>query len=108
MKEVFSEPQLVAFRMDCNLQDNLVHKKHNMMFFRKPNMSGPCGAQRCAICPYMMKADYFTDPSGRKYSGRNNVDIANHPILCTRSTVVAVAGSCMWERPAELRTSDIY
>ncbi|KAH3782282.1 hypothetical protein DPMN_160195 [Dreissena polymorpha] len=51
------------------------------MFFRKPNMSGPCGAQRCATCPYMMTADYFTDPSGRKYSVRNNVD-------CKSSNVV--------------------
>ncbi|KAH3692484.1 hypothetical protein DPMN_194325 [Dreissena polymorpha] len=66
MTEVFSEPPLVAFRRDCNLLDILVHKKHNKMFFRKPNMSGPCWAQRCAICPYMMKAEYFKDPSGRK------------------------------------------
>ncbi|KAH3812989.1 hypothetical protein DPMN_141434 [Dreissena polymorpha] len=33
--------------------------------------------------------------------------IANHPMLCTRSTVVAVAGSCMWERPSELCTMRI-
>ncbi|KAH3707966.1 hypothetical protein DPMN_067402 [Dreissena polymorpha] len=65
-------------------------------------MCGPCGAQRFAICTYMMKAEYFADPSGRKYSVRNNFD-------CKSSNVVyAVAGSCMWERPAELCTSDIY
>ncbi|KAH3721881.1 hypothetical protein DPMN_064830 [Dreissena polymorpha] len=65
MKEVFPGQPLVSFTRDFNLQDILVHKKHNRMFFRKTNMSGPCGAQRCVICPYVMTADYFTDPSGR-------------------------------------------
>ncbi|KAH3815624.1 hypothetical protein DPMN_144152 [Dreissena polymorpha] len=102
MKEVFSEPPLVAFRRDCNLQDILVHKKHNRIFFRKPNMSGPCGAQRCAICPYMMKAAYISQIPAAGSTASETMLIANHPVLCTRSTVVAVAGSCMWERPAEL------
>ncbi|KAH3876895.1 hypothetical protein DPMN_000747 [Dreissena polymorpha] len=65
MKEVFPEPPLLAFRMYCNLQDILVHKKHNRMFFQKPNMT----------------ADYFIDYSGKKYSVRNNV-------LCKSSNVV--------------------
>ena len=51
------------------------------MFFRKPNRSGPCGAQRCAICPYMVKADFFEDAAGNKYTVRNSVD-------CKSSNVV--------------------
>jgi len=105
MKEVFSEPPLVAFRRDCNLQDILVHKKHNRMFFRKPNMSGPCGAQRCAICPYMMKAEYFTDPSGRKYSVRNNVDCKSSNVVyavncrrCRRFVYVGETGGTLYQR----------
>jgi len=105
MKEVFPEPPLVAFRRDCNLQDILVHKKHNRMFFRKPNMSGPCGAQRCAICPYMMTADNFTDPSGKKYSVRNNVNCKSSNVVyavncrrCSRYVYVGETGGTLYQR----------
>jgi len=81
MKDAFPEPPLVAYRRDANLEDILVHKKHNKMFFRKPNRSGPCGAQRCAICPYMIDADSFEDAAGNTYTVRNSVD-------CKSSNVV--------------------
>ena len=81
MKDAFPDPPLVSYRRDANLEDILVHKKHNKMFFRKPNRSGPCGAQRCAICPYMMEADSFEDAAGKKYTVRNSVD-------CKSSNVV--------------------
>jgi len=81
MKDAFPEPPLVAYRRDANLEDILVHKKHNKMFFRNPNRSGPCGAQRCAICPYMIDADSFEDAASKKYTVRNSVD-------CKSSTVV--------------------
>jgi len=51
------------------------------MFFRKPNRSGPCGAQRCAICPYMIEAVSFENAAGNKYIVRNSVD-------CKSSNVV--------------------
>ncbi|KAH3750929.1 hypothetical protein DPMN_185468 [Dreissena polymorpha] len=58
----------------------------------------------------MMTAEYFTDPSGRKYSVRNTVDCKSSNVVyavncrrCRRFVYVA----CMWERPAELCTSDI-
>ncbi|KAH3737683.1 hypothetical protein DPMN_044276 [Dreissena polymorpha] len=54
----------------------------------------------------MMTADYFTDPSGRKYSVRNNVDCKSSNVVCAVNCR-RIAGTCMWERPAELCTSDI-
>ncbi|KAH3823646.1 hypothetical protein DPMN_125457 [Dreissena polymorpha] len=43
------------------------------MFFRVPNSSGPCGAQRCAIGPYMMKAKKLIDTTGKAYNVLNEV-----------------------------------
>ncbi|KAH3806769.1 hypothetical protein DPMN_135096 [Dreissena polymorpha] len=43
------------------------------MFFRVPNRSGPCGAQRCAICPYMMEAETFSDITGKTHYVRKEV-----------------------------------
>ncbi|KAH3796640.1 hypothetical protein DPMN_150209 [Dreissena polymorpha] len=91
----FLEPPLVAFRRDCNLEDILVHKKHNRMFSRKPNMSGPCGAQWCAIYQYMLTADCFTDASDRKNSVRNNIDCKSFNVVYTVNCQ-PFAGTCMW------------
>jgi len=49
MKDAFPEPPLVAYRRDANLEDILVHKKHNKMFFRKQNRSGPCSVELCNL-----------------------------------------------------------
>ncbi|KAH3825717.1 hypothetical protein DPMN_127598 [Dreissena polymorpha] len=43
------------------------------MFFLVPNRSGPCGAQRCAICRYIMEAEKFSDTTGKTYNVRNEV-----------------------------------
>ena len=90
MKDAYPEPPLVAYRRDANLEDILVHKKHNKMFFWKPNSSGPCGAHRCAICPYRIEADSFEDADSNKCTMRNSVD-------CKSSNVVH-AVFCEWCR----------
>ncbi|KAH3717012.1 hypothetical protein DPMN_059751 [Dreissena polymorpha] len=68
-------------------------------------MSVPCGAQRCAICMYMMKAEYFTDPSGRKYSVGNNVDYKSSNAVyavnccrCRRFVYVEETGGTLYQR----------
>ncbi|KAH3857401.1 hypothetical protein DPMN_100008 [Dreissena polymorpha] len=67
-------------------------------------MSGPCGAQRCAICPYTMTADYFTDPSCRKYSVRNNMDCKSSNAVyavncrrCRRYVYVEETGGTLYQ-----------
>ena len=37
MKQIFTEAPILAFKRDTNLQSILVHKKHNNLFFSKPN-----------------------------------------------------------------------
>jgi len=61
IKHVFP---LVVFRRDSNLQDILVHKKHNQQFFNQSNYCVPCGAKRCIVCPYIVAADTFTSSEG--------------------------------------------
>jgi hypothetical protein len=51
MKKVFIKPPILAFRRDKNLEDILVHKKHNSMFLKQEHKCEPC-SRNCAICPY--------------------------------------------------------
>ena len=74
------------------------------MFFRKPNRSGPCGAQRCAICPYIIEADSFEDAAGNKITVRNSVDCKSSNLVLA----VFVSGpghTFMSGRPATRSTS---
>jgi len=67
IKQVFPKVPLVAFRRDSNLQDILVNKMLNRQFFNQGNSCGPCGAKRCAVCPYIVAADTFTSAEGVTY-----------------------------------------
>jgi len=105
MKKVFPDSPMVAFRRDSNLGDILVHKKHNRMFFQKPNRSGPCGAKKCAICPYMMDANSFIDASGREYQVRNNVQCKTSNVVyaifckrCQQYVYVGETGDTLYQR----------
>ena len=75
------------------------------MFFRKPNRSGLCGAQRCAICPYMEEADSFEDAAGNKYTVRNRVDCKSsnlvYAVFCERCRAyvyVEETGGTLYQR----------
>ena len=105
MKDAFPEPPLVAYRRDANLEDILVHKKHNKMFFRKPNRSGPCGAQRCAICSYMIETNSLEDAAGKKYTVRNSVDCKSSNVVyavfcerCRAYVYVGETGDTLYQR----------
>ena len=63
----------MAFKRDTNLQDILVHKKHNNLFFSKPNRCEPCG-KICAVCPYIMASDKFEDHGGKHYNVKNYIN----------------------------------
>jgi len=38
MKDAFPDPPLVSYRRDANLEDILVHKKHNKMYNKKKKL----------------------------------------------------------------------
>jgi len=88
IKQVFPEVLLVAFRRDSNIQDILVHKKHNRQFFNQGNSCGPCGAERCAVCPYIVAADTFTSAEGVTYKVRNKMTCKStnvvYAVFCKR------------------------
>jgi len=88
MKQVFPEEPLVAFRRDSNLQDILVHMKHNRQFFNQGNSCGPCEAKRCAVCPYIVAADTFTSADGVTYKVRNKITCKStnvvYAVFCKR------------------------
>lgn len=105
MKKAFQEPPIVAFRRDCNLQDILVHKKHNRQFFRKENICAPCDAERCALCPYMIKASTFQDPVGNTYKVRNNITCKSTNVVyavfcrkCDAYVYVGETGDTLYQR----------
>ncbi|XP_071153747.1 uncharacterized protein [Mytilus edulis] len=56
LKKIFPDPPIVAFKRDNNIKDILVHKKHNLLFYKQTNGCGPCG-KNCALC--IMKPRYF-------------------------------------------------
>ena len=104
LKNVFPNTSILSFRRDTNLQDILIHKKHNNMFFRKPNKSEPCG-KNCALCPYLQDTDKFHDTNGKQYSVRNyincksvNVVYAIFCIKCDKIVYVGETGDTLYQR----------
>ena len=105
MKRVFPEVSMVAFRRDSNLQDILVHKKHNRQFFAQSNSSGPCGAKRCAVCPYVISADTFTSAEGITYKVRNQITCTSTNVVyalyckrCKQYVYVGETGDTLYQR----------
>ena len=60
MQQIFQEPPLIAYRRDRNLNDILVHGKHNKIFKAKNGESDSCPDKNCAICPIMIRGEEAT------------------------------------------------
>ena len=105
MRKIFAQPPIVAYRRDSNLQDILVHKKHNHQFFKTQNGCRTCGAKKCAICPYVLEATTFIDPQGNSFNVRNevncksnNVVYAVHCLRCRKFIYVGETGDTLYQR----------
>lgn len=104
MKEVFQELPMAAFRRDNNLQDILVHRKHNNIFYGKPNRTEKCG-KGCALCGHIEEGEEFFDDKGKKYTvqGFINCKTSNlvYGILCTcceKYIYVGETGGTLYQR----------
>ena len=105
MKQIFTEAPILAFKRDKTLQNILVHKKHNNLFFSKPNWCEPCGIY-CAVCPYIMTSDKFEDHGGKQYNVKNyqfncqftNVVYAVFCKKCTKYVYVGEMGDTLYQR----------
>ena len=60
MQQIFQEPPFIAYCTDRNLNDILVHGKHNKIFKAKNGESDSCLDKDCAICPIMIRGDEAT------------------------------------------------
>ena len=56
MKEIFPQAPITAFRRDQNLQDILIHRKHNKIIQKTRN--NKC-EKKCAICKYITTQTQF-------------------------------------------------
>lgn len=104
MKEVFPDVPIVAFRRDSNIQDILVHKKHNAIFFSKPNKCEPC-RKSCALCPYLQDTNIFRDNNGTVYHVRNYVNCKSSNVVyaifckkCDKFVYVGETGDTLYQR----------
>ena len=75
------------------------------MFFRKPNRSGPCGAQRWAICPYMVEVDTFENAAGNNYTVRKSVNCKSSNVVyamfcerCRAYVYLGETGDTLYQR----------
>jgi hypothetical protein len=94
MKQVFSQPPIVAFRGDKNFKDILVHKKHNV-FYNKHNKCESCG-KNCALCKHIMTDNKFygTDNAEYKFKGYINCKSTSviYSVYCKRCSKVLYVG----------------
>lgn len=80
MKEVFPIQPILAYRRDSNLQDILVHKKHNRMFFQQSMKCEPCN-KKCALCPYILNSSTFTNFRGDTFNVKNFINCKSENVV---------------------------
>lgn len=104
MKSVFDKKPIVAFRRDTNLQDILIHKKHNRLYFGQNNKCEPCG-KNCAICPYVVETEEIENKDGKTFTIRNyincksvNVVYAIFCLKCNKYIYVGETGDTLYQR----------
>ena len=102
MKRIFGKTPIVAYRRDTNLQDILIHKKHNKAFFGNKNRCEPCG-KKCAICPYIQNTDTVKDDEGKDTKSvinckAVNVAYAIFCLKCNRYVYVGETGDTLYQR----------
>ena len=82
LKKIFPDPPIVSFKRDNNIKDILVHKKHNIMFYKQTNICSPCG-KNCVLCPHIIETDHFTDNNGNKYTIQGNINCKTVGVIYT-------------------------
>ena len=104
LKQIFQTPPIVAFKRDKNIKDILVHKKHNLMFYKSTNECTPCG-QSCALCSHVIKTDNFTDNDGNEYKIQGNINCKTVGVIyniicshCNKLMYVGQTGDSLYQR----------
>jgi hypothetical protein len=107
LKDVFKEPPIVAFKRGENLNDLLVHRKHNNQFRFKEyeNGSKKCEGKRCSICPRVRETTSIEGPNGVVWNIINKIDCQTRNVVygiecktCMKLVYVGETGRKLKER----------
>ena len=104
MRSIFREPSLISYRRDKSIQDILVHKKHNKIFFQAANKCEKCGRD-CALCSKIIESDVFSDTKNKKYTVKGyitckteNLIYAVFCVKCNKYLYVGETGGTLYQR----------
>ena len=104
LEKIFDKPPLVAFRRDKNIQDILVHKKHNNTFYRKENGCKKCG-KNCALCKHLIETETFFGRDDKEYNIKGQISCQTVGIIysvvcqkCEKVMYVGQTGDTFYQR----------
>lgn len=104
LKKIFSDPPIVAFKRDNNIKDILVHKKHNLQFYKQTNGCGPCG-KNCALCSHINETKVFCDNTGKEYTIQGQINCKTVGVVyainctkCEKLIYVGQTGDTLYQR----------
>jgi len=99
LKKVFKQPPITAYKRDTNLQDILIHNKHNKIF---NNNTEKC--QKCAICRYITEENTYTI-NNREYKFNNKMNCKTSNVVyainckeCRKVNYIGETGTTTYER----------
>ncbi|MCG7879722.1 MAG: GIY-YIG nuclease family protein [Candidatus Thiodiazotropha endolucinida] len=104
LRTVFPDPPLVSYRRGRNLQDILVHRKHNNILYRQTNGCAPCG-KNCALCKNMKTCDSFEAYDGTSYKIQGSITCKTANVVygiecrqCRKFLYVGQTGGTLYQR----------
>ncbi|KAJ8034037.1 hypothetical protein HOLleu_24454 [Holothuria leucospilota] len=81
IRDVFNEPQVIAFRQPRSLRSLLVHTRLNPSPDTPTGGNSPCGSKRCQVCDHMMsERTVHVQPKG--------IQLSPGPYSCNSSNVI--------------------
>ena len=105
LQKAFEHQPLLALRRDKNLQDILVHKKHNKMFFNQKQGCHKCDRKKCMLCPRLLTGDEFWDENGNAYKVKSRVTCLSENLVyavfctqCNKFIYVGETGDTLYQR----------
>lgn len=104
LKKAFPDPPIVAFKRDKNIKDILVHKKHNLIFYKQQNVCRPC-AKNCVLCSHVIESGTFKDNDGNEYTVQGLIDCKTVGVIygincteCNKLIYIGQTGDTLYQR----------
>ena len=104
LKEIFENNIIVAYKRGENIQDILVHRKHNNVFFKIESGTKNCG-KNCAICKHIIVGSTFNDNTGKEYNTIGEINCKTTNVIygircmkCSKLVYVGETGGTLYQR----------